>query len=170
MRPALFVRALLALAAAFALGGTLFAAPATSTTADSVTSRVSTQVTARAPGCIPRCWTAISFNTATLRGGWTQNGDWGTKAGAMSSALRHCRVRPVNAGHRQACVLPGNRDLYAQNGCVAVAWRVRNDHLVEWNKGKAFGPKAAMREARRKVDGRGTIDSGYSCAPRRWRG
>lgn len=163
MRSALFVRAFLALAAAFVLGGTLFAAPATSTTADAAP----TQVTLRAPGCIPRCWTAVSFNTRTLRGGWTQNGDWGTKTGAMSSALRHCRVRPVNAGHREACVPPGNRDLYAQNGCVAVAWRVRNDRLVEWNKGKAFGPKAAMREARRKVDGRGTIDSGYSCAPRR---
>ena len=157
-------RALLALAAALVLSGSLLAAPATSATAD----RAPTLVAARAPGCIPHCWVAISFNPETLRSGWTQKNKWGTKAGASSSALNHCKNRPVNAGHARACVPPGQRDVYNQNGCVAVAWRVRNEQLVEWAKGKGDGPKAAMRAARRAVDGRGTISAGYACAPRRF--
>lgn len=164
MRPASFVRAVLALAAALLLGGTLLAAPATSTTPD----RVATEVSARAPGCLPlRCWTAISFNPETQRSGWTQKGAWGSKKQAMTSALRHCRNRPVNAGHARACQWPDKRNVYNVGGCVAVAWRMRNDRLVEWAKGKAFGPIVAERRARREVRGIGTIRSGYACAPRK---
>jgi hypothetical protein len=159
-----FVRALLALAAALVLSGSLLAAPATSAPAD----RAAAPLAARAPGCIPHCWVAISFNPETLRSGWTQKSNWGTKAGASASALNHCKNRPVNAGHARACVPPSNRKVYKENGCVAVAWRVRNEHLVEWAKGKGDGPKAAMRDARRAVDGRGVIDAGYACAPRRF--
>ncbi|WP_183094805.1 hypothetical protein [Nocardioides stalactiti] len=169
MRTASILRLLLALAAALLLGGTLLAAPATSAAPVAPAEKVTTtQLAARAPGCLPRCWGAISFNTQTLRGGWTQKGDWATKAGAMSSALSHCRNRPPNAGHRTACQAPGQREVVVQNGCVAVAWRVRNERLVEWAKGKAYGPKGAQREARRIVDGRGTISSGYYCTPRRF--
>lgn len=165
MRSALFVRAVLAVAAAFLLSGTLLAAPATSITSD----RTTTEVSARAPGCLPRCWTAISFNLQTQRSGWTQNSDWGTKAGAMSSALRHCRHRPVNAGHARACVRPGKRDSVVQNGCVAVAWLLRRGTLRQWTVGRAYGPMKAQRLARRKLDGRGGVrDSGYSCSPRRF--
>lgn len=164
MRSALFVRAALAAAAAVLLSGTLLTAPATSITSD----RATTEVSARAPGCLPRCWTAISFNPQTHRSGWTQKFNWGTKAGAMSSALRHCRQRPVNAGHARACVPPGKRDSVVQNGCVAVAWRIRSDRVVQWTVGRAYGPKKAQRLARRKLDGRGTYDSGYSCSPRRF--
>lgn len=164
MRFALFVRAALALATAVLLGGTLLTAPATSAPA----ARLSTQMAAGNPGCLPlKCWTAISFNPETLRGGWTQKGSYGSKAQAMSSALAHCRNRPVNAGHARACQRPSLRKVFNVGGCVAVAWRVRNNRLVEWGKGKAFGPIVATRRARAVVRGEGTIDSGYACAPRK---
>jgi hypothetical protein len=125
-------------------------------------------VVARAPGCLPNCWTAISFNPETRRGGWTQKNQWGSKANAMQSAYQHCRTRPVNAGHARACVRPGNRDVYVKNGCVAVAWLVRNDRLIQWTVGKAYGPLKAKRIAKRKLDGAGTRVAGYSCSPRRF--
>ncbi|MEZ0581121.1 hypothetical protein [Nocardioides sp. MH1] len=163
LRSTLLVRAALTMAAALLLGGTLLAAPTTAAAPD----RAAT-VASRAPGCVPHCWVAISFNPETLRSGWTQNGNWGTKAGASSSALNHCKNRPVNAGHARACVKPSARGAYNQNGCVAVAWRVRNEQLVEWAKGLGDGPKSAMRHARRAVDGRGVINAGYACAPRKF--
>lgn len=161
MRSTLLVRAVLSVAAALVLGGSLLAAP---TTAGAAPAPVAT----RAAACIPHCWIAISFNPETLRSGWTQDGNWATKAGASSSALNHCKNRPVNAGHARACLPPANRDVYKENGCVAVAWRVRNERLIEWGKGKADGPKTATRRARRSVDGPGTIRAGYACAPRRF--
>jgi hypothetical protein len=164
LRSALFVRAVLAVAAAFLLSGTLLSAPATSATSD----QVMTQVSARAPRCIPKCWAAISFNPETLRSGWTQKLHWGTKKDAMNSALRHCRRRPVNAGHARACVPPSRRDSVAQNGCVAVAWLLRRDRLVQWTVARAYGPKKAQRKARAKLDGRGERYSGYNCSPRRF--
>lgn len=164
MRSASFVRAALALAAALLLGGTLLAAPATSTSPE----RVGTEVSARGPACLPsRCWTALSFNPETQRGGWTQQGAWGSKKQAMRSAFNHCKQRPVNAGHARACQWPNKRNVYNVGGCVAVAWRMRNNRLVEWAKGKAFGPIVAQRRARKAVRGIGTIDSGYSCPPRK---
>ncbi len=166
MRSASFVRAVLALAAALLLGGTLLAAPATSVTP----SRVSAEVSARAPGCMPyKCWAAISFNTETLRSGWTQKKQWGSKKRAMQSALAHCKNRPVNEGHRDACKSPEGRKAFNQGGCVAVAWRVNNGNLAEWAVGKSLGPIVAQRKARRAVRGEGTVDSGYACPPRRGR-
>ena len=166
MRSALFVRAVLALAAAFLLGGTLLAAPATSMPTD----RAPADVSARAPGCMPyNCWVAISFNTETLRSGWTQRNKWGSKAGAMQSAFAHCKARPVNEGHRDACVSPAGRKAYNQGGCVAVAWRVRDGALVQWAVGKSLGPVVAQRKARKIVRGTGTVSSGYACPPRRGR-
>lgn len=165
MRSALFVRAVLAVAAALLLGGTLLTAPATAITSD----RTTTEVSARAPGCIPRCWAAISFNPRTQRSGWTQKSNWGTKAGAMNSALRHCRNRPVNAGFARHCVPPSKRDTVIQNGCVAVAWLLRRGQLKQWTVGRAYGPKKAQRLARRKLDGTGGVrESGYNCSPRRF--
>jgi hypothetical protein len=166
LRSALFVRAVLALAAAFLLGGTLLAAPATSMPSE----RAPAEGSARAPGCMPyKCWAAISFNTETLRSGWTQKKKWGTKAGAMQSAFAHCKNRDVNVGHREACVSPAGRKAYNQGGCVAVAWRVRDGALVQWAVGKSLGPIVAQRKARRAVRGTGTVDSGYACPPRRGR-
>jgi hypothetical protein len=167
LRSALFVRAMLALAAAFLLGGTLLAAPATSTPPE----RAVAEVTARAaPGCMPyKCWAAISFNTETLRSGWTQRNQWGTKARAIQSAFGHCKNREVNNGHRDACVNPNGRNVFNQGGCVAVAWRVRDGALVQWAVGKSLGPIVAQRKARRAVRGTGTVDSGYACPPRRGR-
>lgn len=166
MRTAVLVRAVVALAATLLLGGSLLTAPATSSAAPATRSAI--ELSARAPGCLPRCWTAISFNPETLRGGWTQKNNWGTKKGAMTSAQRHCRERDVNAGHRRACQWPGARDVYAQNACVAVAWLTRNGRLIRWTIGKAYGPRKAMRLAKRKLDGTGTKDAGYSCPPRRF--
>lgn len=164
---ALFVRAVLAVAAAFLLGGSLLAAPAaTSVTPDRAV--VATQVSARAPGCIPRCWVAVAYNTRTGRSGWTQSGKWGSKAGAMKSAHNHCRARDVNAGHQRACVWPGRRRTFAKNACVAIAKLIRNDRIVQWTVGRAYGPKKAMRLAKRKLDGRGTRVAGYACPPRRF--
>ena len=166
LRSALFVRAVLALAAAFLLGGTLLAAPATSVSPD----RDTVDVSARAPGCMPyKCWAAISFNTETLRSGWTQKGQWGSKARAVQSAFAHCKNRDVNIGHRDACVSPNGRNAYNQGGCVAVAWRVRDGALAQWAVGKSLGPIVAQRKARRAVRGIGTVDSGYACPPRRGR-
>lgn len=167
MRSALFIRAVLALAAAFLLGGTVLAAPAT--TAPAPAARVtSPDLSARAPGCLPRCWTAISFNPETGRGGWTQQNNWGTKQGAMKSAYNHCKARDVNAAHRRACQWPGARDVAVRNGCVAVAKLVRNGRLVQWTIGKADGPLRAKKLAKRKLDGTGTRTAGYSCSPRRF--
>jgi hypothetical protein len=164
LRSALFIRAVLAIAAAFAISGTLLAGPATSTTSD----RAATQVSARAPGCIPRCWVAVAYNTDTGRSGWTQKGQWGSKAGAMRSAHKHCRVREINAGHLRACVWPAKREAITRNGCVAVAKLIRRERIVQWTVGKSYGPKGAMRKAMRKLDGRGTKVAGYACAPRRF--
>lgn len=164
MRSTLTVRAAIVLVVGVLLGGTLLAAPATSATPE----RASTQVSSRAPGCVPRCWVAVSFNTDTWRGGWTKAGNWGSKAGAMSSALNHCKVRPVNAGHRRACQRPAARKAYAQNGCVAVAKLVRNDRLIQWAVAKAYGPLKAKRLAKRKLEGRGNRTAGYACSPRRF--
>lgn len=169
---ATFVRTALALATALLLGVPLGAAPVSASPAPLGTATlgatdVSTTVTsARAGSCRPRCWTAIAFNPETLRSGWTQNGAYGSKLRAMKSAFNHCRTRPVNAGHARACVWPGRRNVFRMDGCVAVAWRVRNDRLVEWGKGKAFTKSPAMRRAKRVVEGRGTIDAGYACSPR----
>ncbi|MDZ5620803.1 hypothetical protein [Nocardioides bizhenqiangii] len=165
MRSALFVRAVLAVAAAFVLSGTLLAAPATSIPSDRVTV---SQVSARAPGCLPRCWVAVGYNSATGRSGWTQPGKWGTKAGAMRSAHAHCRARDVNVGHERACVWPGKRNVYAKNACVAIAKLTRNGTIVQWAVGRAYGPKKAMRLAKRKLDGRGTRTAGFACPPRKF--
>ena len=164
LRSALFVRAVLAVAAAFLLSGTLLAAPATSITSD----RTTTEVSARAPGCLPRCWTAISFNPQTRRSGWTQKSNWGTKAGAMSSALGTAGQRPVNAGHARACVPPGKRDSVVQNGCVAVAWRIRGDRS---SSGRSAGPTARRRPSGWRGGSSmvaAAYHSGYSCSPRRF--
>ncbi|WP_146207263.1 hypothetical protein [Nocardioides silvaticus] len=167
MRTASYVRAMLALAAALVLGGTLLAAPATSVTPTRV---AAVQVSAKAPGCMPyKCWAAISFNTETLRSGWTQNKQWGSKKKAVQSAFAHCKNRPVNEGHRDACKSPEGRKAYNQGGCVAVAWRVKDGNLVEWAVGKSLGPIVAQRKARKAVRGEGTVDSGYACPPRRGR-
>lgn len=165
MRSALFIRAVLALTAAFVLGGTLLAAPAHTAPAPE---RAVTELSARAPACLPRCWVSVSFNTETRRGGWTQSNNWGSKKGAMLSAQNHCRSRDVNAGHRDACVWPAKRRIFNQNGCVAVAWRVRNDRLVQWTVGRAYGPKKSMKLAKRKLDGQGTRHAGYACSPARF--
>jgi hypothetical protein len=161
LRSTLLVRAVLALAAAFVLSSTLLTAPTTAAAPE----RTATVVAAR-PGCLPNCWVAISFNTDTLRGGWTQNGNWGTKSGASSSALNHCKNRDVNAGHARACVAPGVKDTVTQNGCVAVAWLTRNGNLVRWVKASAYGPRIAERKAKRKLDGTGVRDAGHACSPR----
>ena len=158
MRSALFIRAVVAIAAAFALTGTLLAGPATSITSD----RAATQVSARAPGCIPRCWVAVAYNTATGRSGWTQRGQWGSKDGAMRSAHNHCRARDINAGHVRACVWPARKDAATKNGCVAVAKLTRGERIVQWTVGKSYGPKSAMRKARAKLRGRGIKTAGYA--------
>jgi hypothetical protein len=167
LRSALLVRAAIAVAAAFLLSGTLLAAPATSST-PTTSDRVTTQVSARAPGCIPRCWVAVAYNTETGRSGWTQNGKWGSKLGAMQSAMNYCRIRDVNAGHHRACVWPTKRKAFAQNGCVAIAKLIRGGNIVQWTVGKAYGPRKAMRLAKRKLEGRGDRVAGYACAPRRF--
>lgn len=167
MRSALLVRALLALAAAFLLGGALLVAPTGSATPDGATAQRQL-VRAAAPGCLPRCWSAISFNPKTLRGGWTQSGAWGGKAAAMRSAHNHCQRRPVNATAPNACQWPGRRKVVAKNACVAVAWLTRNERLIQWTKASAYGPRVAMRKAKQKLSGRGVRDAGYSCPPRRF--
>ncbi len=165
MRSALFVRAVLAVAAAFLLSGTLLAAPATSIPSDRV---VVTEVSARAPGCLPRCWIAVAYNSHTGRSGWTQPGKYGGLKEAMRSAETHCKNRDVNAGHQRACIWPGKKNSYAQNACVAIAKLIRRDRIVQWTVGKGYGPKKAMRQARSKLNGRGTKVAGYACAPRRF--
>lgn len=166
LRTALHIRALVALAAALLFGGTLLGAPAASATPPSAESTI--VVSARAVNCIPNCWVSVSFNTHTLRSGWTQKGRYGSKKGAMNSAHDHCRARPVNAGHAAACKWPGMKDAVTKNGCVAVAWLTRDGQLVKWTVGRAYGPMKSMRAAKRKLDGQGTRDAGYACAPRRF--
>lgn len=166
MSSARIVRAALALALAMMLGGTLLSAPSTAKASE--TSERAVAVAAKFPGCYPKkCWTAISFNSETLRSGSTRKGQWGSKKKAMQSAFQHCKARPVNAGHRNACKPPKARKVYNQGGCVAVAWRVNNGTLVKWAVGKAFGPIVAQRKARKAVRGPGTVKSGYSCPPRK---
>jgi len=170
LRSALFVRAAIAVAAAFLLSGSLLVAPASSSasTAPTASDRVTTQVSARAPGCIPRCWVAVAYNFATGRSGWTQTGNWGAKKGAMQSAMRHCRVRDVNVGHERACIWPAKRRAFAQNGCVAIAKRIRAGNVVQWAVGKAYGPRKAMRLAKRKLEGPGDRVAGFACSPRKF--
>ena len=86
----------------------------------------------------------------------------------MQSAHGHCKDRDVNAGHRRACVWPAQRKAFAQNACVAIAKLIRNERVVQWTVGKAYGPKKAIRLAKRKLDGRGNRVAGYACAPRRF--
>ena len=169
MRSTALARVALAFSAALLLCGALLAAPASSTTPDRVSPDISArELSARAPACLPRCWVAVSFNTKTRRSGWTQQGKWGTKRRAMNSALSHCRNRPVNAGQARACVRPAARSTVERNGCVGVANLVRNGRLIQWTVAKAYGPKKAMRKAKRKLDGRGTKSAGAACSPRRF--
>jgi hypothetical protein len=164
LRPTHYARALLALAAALLLSSSLLASPAVSKTPDTAAREAS----ARSINCRPHCWVAVSFNTDTLRSGWTQKNKWGSKAGASTSAYQHCRNRDVNAGHARACVAPGVKDSFAKNGCVGVAWLTRDGHLVKWVVAVAYGPILAERQARKKIDGRGAKDAGHACAPRRF--
>ena len=161
MRSTAFVRGALTLAVAVLLGGTLLAAPAGSASAAPV------ERTARQLSChIPHCWAAISFNTATGYSGWAV--DKGSKVGASLAALSHCKARPVNATHRTACLRPAVRKVYTENGCVAVVFRRRNGVIVEWAKGKSYGPILAIREARRQVSDRPgeIVMSRYACSRR----
>ncbi len=160
MRSTAIVRGVLTLAVAVLLAGTLLAAPAGSAQA------VPGDTSARQAGCrIPHCWAAISFNTVTGYSGWAV--DRGSKLAAVQGALARCKARPQNVAHRPACQRPAARNVYSENGCVAVAFRRRNGHIVEWAKGKSYGPLTAMREARREVRGPGEIVmSRYACSRR----
>lgn len=163
MRIALLVRALLALAIATVLGATMTAVPAGSASA------APAPETARLAGCkIPHCWSAISFNTATGRSGWTDNK--ATRAKAVERAIYRCKNRDANRAHRRACQNPNRRNVYAENGCVAVAFRRNNGRIVEWAKGKAYGPIVAKRRARNVVnDGPGeVVISAWACSRRRF--
>ena len=162
MRSALYVRALLALATALLLGGTLLSGPGGSATAAATAVAAS-----RLASCnIPHCWSAISFNTATGRSGWTDNK--ASRARAVERAIYRCKNRDENRLHRSACQNPNNRNVYAENGCVAVAFRRNNGRIVEWAKGKSYGPIVAKRRARRAVAGPGEVlVSAWACSRRR---
>lgn len=168
MPTALFVRALAALAAGLLLAGTLTAAGQSAAAGPSTT--VAIAKAAARPGCAPKCWAAISFNTATGYSGWRR--DTSTKAAAMRGALISCRERRENRLRQRACQHPDKRDVYTvsgkDSGCVAVAFRRNGGRIVEWAKGVARTEDVAMRKARRQVRGMGTITvSRWTCA---WRG
>ena len=84
LRSALFVRAVLAVAAAFLLSGTLLAAPATSISSDRDDDRGECPRTRLPP---LDAGPPSPSTPQTRRSGWTQTGKWGSKAGAMQVRL-----------------------------------------------------------------------------------
>jgi hypothetical protein len=161
LRSTAFVRGALTLAVAVLLGGTLLAAPAGSATA------VPAEGPARQASCrIPHCWAAISFNTDTGYSGWAV--DKRSQVGASLAAITRCKARQVNSAHRPACQRPGARKVYTENGCVAVVFRRRNGVIVDWAKGKSYGPLTAIRQARQQVNNRPgqIVMSRYACSRR----
>ncbi|UMG92001.1 hypothetical protein [Nocardioides sp. TF02-7] len=83
----------------------------------------------------------------------------------MQKALQRCKARTKNETNAppSACQPPAKRKVFAYNGCVAVAWRVRDNRVVEWGKGKARDKISAERSARRSVKGPGQITSKFAC-------
>lgn len=163
LRPALFVRALLALLATAALSLTLLSAPLSAPAGAKPAPAAPTQP--RVAACFPGCWGAISFNTATgISGG---KYDTAGKDAATSAALRRCKTK--NPNRARACVAPGVRNTWVKNGCLAIWYRTRNGRIVEWAKGSSFYKAKSIRIAKRIVnDGPGEIhQSAQLCTTKR---
>lgn len=164
MRPATLARVLLSLTAALLIGlPALTATPAASAaSAPAADTRVRL---APPPPCAPRCWTAISFNPRAKIWGWTSKEGVGGKRLAMQKAQARCKARTKQetSAPPSACQWPGKRKVFAYNSCVAVAWRVRGERVVEWAKGNARDSITAERRARRAVRGAGQVTAKFAC-------
>lgn len=116
-------------------------------------------------GCVaPRCFGAISFNTRTGVAGVTNEKDGRPKA--IRLAQRSCRHKSeLGYGYPGQCTPAGS----VQNGCMAVAFRVLDDAIVEWQPAFGHTKREAKSAARRSVAGEGDrYVAGWLCTTRHY--
>ncbi|WP_188111118.1 DUF4189 domain-containing protein [Nocardioides antri] len=165
MRSTAVTRSVLALAVTALLGVTLLAAAPTAAAA--TPSGASEPAAERAgdaerrASCAwrrKRCFGAISLNTRTGQFGWAN--DRRRRTVAVSAAQRSCKTRSEREGG-----FPGQcrRVGFARNECMATAFRVNHEAIVEWASGYAYhaetrnGVPGAKARARAKVRGPGEV-------------
>jgi hypothetical protein len=106
---------------------------------------------AAARGChTPRCFGAISFNKRTGIAGLSNDRDGRHKA--IRLAQRNCRAKSERQfGSPGQCTAAGS----VQNGCMAVAFRVQDDVIVEWTTKFGHTRREAKSAAHAAVAGPG---------------
>lgn len=106
---------------------------------------------AAARGChAPRCFGAISFNKRTGVAGLADDRDGRHKA--IRLAQRSCRAKSERQfGSPAQCTAAGS----VQNGCMAVAFRVQDDVIVEWTTKFGHTKREAKSAAHDAVAGPG---------------
>jgi hypothetical protein len=165
------IRAVLALAAALLLGGTMLAtAPTASAKAEpATTSKAAAERATNTERLVTcnwrqrRCFGAISFNTRTGEVGFAN--DKRTRTKAISVAQRSCKNRSeAGDGFPGQCQKAG----WVRNGCLALAIRINGGELVEWRSAYAYSEAGAKRKARERVAGPGEVSIHYwLCTTRR---
>lgn len=151
MNPTTILRAVLAMAAAVLLGGTMLAAiPSASATAPAAPAAATLRaqdVAGERAACRRTCFGAISVNPKTGSAHSAYN--YSTKSAAIRKAQNACKNK--NPGDAGACRKAG----WFRNACGAVAYRINNGVLQEWGFAWAEREGAAVDKAKRKVRGPG---------------
>jgi hypothetical protein len=102
---------------------------------------------ARVARCVPRCYGAISVNPAN--GKWGASIDKFTRHRAVAVAQSACKAH--SGSYRSHC----KRMIWFRNACAAVAYRVHNGQLAEYDAAYARYKSGAKAKALRKVRGPG---------------
>ncbi|WP_188113243.1 DUF4189 domain-containing protein [Nocardioides humilatus] len=136
--------ALTSAAVLLAAATALVAAPPASASAPSDQQRVI--------GCeAPRCFGAISFNKRTGVAGIANDKDGRPKS--IRLAQRACRAKSERTyGSPGQCTEAGS----VQNGCMAVAFRVLGDEIVQWQTEFGHTKREAKSAAHAAVAGEGS--------------
>lgn len=132
--------AMLAATLAFAPSST--AAP----TAEVVSASTTTSHTTSRVGCRKKCFGAIFVNVTTGVARGVVN--YPTKKKALNKAKKNCRQASSGNGK---CV----RAVWTRNACMAVAARVKNNTLVQWQGRWDNKLKKAKKKAKRALKGPG---------------
>jgi len=161
------LRALLALAVAALLAGTLLASAPSPASAASAGDEATTE--RQRAGCNwqrKQCWGAVAFNKATGKSG--VRNDTRTKKAAVRGAMKKCRTREENEGLGSECVHPSQKKTYVRNGCLYVVMMTdATGAVTDWAKGTAYNPRRAKKRAMSKLDGNGTKSvSAFVCTTR----
>lgn len=111
----------------------------------------------------PRCFGAISFNKRTGVAGLANDKDGRPKS--IRLAQRSCRAHSADqSGFPGQCVPAGS----VQNGCMAVAFRVVDNAIVEWTTEFGHTKHEAVTAARASVAGPGDRYAVWLCTTRHY--